>query len=334
MINKNLLGSDDLNREVCEWAQKTLGSLGYALIRHEPEIIQHTPYSYVVRFETSSGNIYLKHTPALLAFESKIIQVLHGQFKASVPIVIAHSIKLNCFLMKDAGRTLRSILKKQFDINLLCNAIKNFTSLQLAVTDDVDVLIDINVPDWRLDKMPDLYRQVITEKAFLIEDGLSEKEVKILESLYPNVLSLCQRLSAYSIKSTIVQPDFNDNNTLIDENLKIITTIDLGEIVISHPFFSLVNFLYVLRKHYPIIRNDDMYYLIKDSYIKNYMACDAEQNLLDAFEIADTLWFAYWLLASHRLMEACGKENYMSFQRGKLTVLLKQFIVKCFEERS
>ncbi len=57
--------------------------------------------------------------------------------------------------------------------------------------------------------------------------------------LLPKASILCKKLSDYSIKQTIVQPDFNDNNTLID-NVSNITTIDLGEIVISHPFFSLL----------------------------------------------------------------------------------------------
>jgi aryl-alcohol dehydrogenase-like predicted oxidoreductase len=35
---------------------------------------------------------------------------LHDQFYASVPIFIAHSAELHCFLMKDAGRLLREIL--------------------------------------------------------------------------------------------------------------------------------------------------------------------------------------------------------------------------------
>ncbi len=95
----------------------------------------NTPWSYLVCFETSGGCIYLKHSPELFALEPIIIQTLHAQFHAQVPTVIGHNAELNCFLMKDAGRPLRKILKKKFDEALLCRAIEQFSSLQIAVAD-------------------------------------------------------------------------------------------------------------------------------------------------------------------------------------------------------
>jgi hypothetical protein len=88
-----------------------------------PEIVQDTPWSYVIRFATSDGFIYLKQTPQQLALEANIIQALSDQFRAPVPTVIAHNTELNCFLMKDLGKSLRSILKQNFDEALLCKAI-------------------------------------------------------------------------------------------------------------------------------------------------------------------------------------------------------------------
>lgn len=79
--------------------------------------------------------------------------------------------------MKDVGRSLRQILKKQFDVGLLSKGIHQFTSLQVDVADHVDVLINIGVPDWRLGKLPDLYMQLLSQKDILIADGLSESEM-------------------------------------------------------------------------------------------------------------------------------------------------------------
>ncbi|HAT9121167.1 TPA: aminoglycoside phosphotransferase family protein, partial [Legionella pneumophila subsp. pneumophila] len=188
----------------------------------------NTPWSYVVRFDTSDGYIYLKHTPELFALEPIIIQILHEQFHASVPIVIALNTELNCFLMKDAGKPLRGILKQKFDEAFLCRAIDQFTLLQIAVADHVDVFLDIGVPDYRLEKLPGLYKELISQKDLLTAEGLSEIEISKLVALLPKVFNLCKKLSDYSIKQTIVQPDFNDNNTLIDEVSKKITIIDLG----------------------------------------------------------------------------------------------------------
>lgn len=226
--------------------------------------------------------------------------------------------------MKDAGRSLRDILKEQFDIALLCKAIDQFTSLQLAVADQVDVFLDVGVPDWRLDKLPNLYMQLLSQKALLIEDGLSEIELRELEATLPKVSSLCEKLSSYSIKQTIVQPDFNDNNTLIGDISQNITIIDLGEIVISHPFFSLINCVQQLKKHHTLTDNDGIYLQIMDACLKNYMHFESKKQLLEAFGIANILWIMYESLCQYRLMLACGKEKIMSFQHGKLSSSLKE----------
>jgi len=130
--------NDNLNKRIIQWGCKCLLSRGYTLKNKLPENVQNTPWSYVVRFVTSDGYIYLKHTPALLALEAVITRILQEQFHASVPEIIAHNAQLNCFLMKDAGMPLRQILKKQFDAALLCKAIDQFTSIQLVVTDHIN----------------------------------------------------------------------------------------------------------------------------------------------------------------------------------------------------
>ncbi len=208
--------SKNLDKEIAEWALEALSSHGYTLKNNLPEDVKDTPWSCVVRFETTDGYIYLKQTPKLLGLEASITQILHDQFHASVPKVIAHNAELDCFLMKDAGRPLREVLKKQFDAALLCKAIDQFTSLQLAVADHVDIFLEIGVPDWRLDKLPGLYQQLLSKKDLLIADGLSEREIIELTTLIPKISNVCQKLSGYSIKQSLVQPDFHDNNILIE----------------------------------------------------------------------------------------------------------------------
>lgn len=264
----------------------------------------------------------------MLALEASIIQILHDQFHVSVPEVIGHHAELNCFLMKDAGRTLREILKQQFDATLFCKAIEQFTSMQLAVADHVHIFLDIGVPDWRLDKFPDLYMQLLSQKEILIADGLAEKEISELEKLLPKVSNLCQKLSDYAIKPSIVQPDFNDNNTLIADRSRNITMIDLGEIAISHPFFSLINCLKQAKKHHALTNDDDVYLQLMDACLKNYMIFESKKRLLDAFAIADILYFIYWAIANYRLMIACDQSKLTSdfLRHGKPGIALKEFM--------
>ena len=317
------MANDKLN-DALEWAMTALQQTNF-----NTDIVVQTPWSSVVRINAGNELFYLKTTPALIALEADIIKILHDQFRAPVPTVIAHNAVLHCFLMKDAGTSLRNILKKKFDTDLLFKAIDQFTSLQITVADHVDDFINIGVPDWRLNKMPDLYTQAILQKDLLMADGLSELEVNELEKLHSKITGLCQKLSGYAIKETIVQPDFNDNNTLISDNSQNITIIDLGEISISHPFFSLLNCLYQISKHYALTEHDHDYLQIKHACLKNYMKFEPEKNVADALEIANVLWFVYWLLAHDRLIHACGQEQLLSFQRGKLSEMLKELIAVC-----
>lgn len=311
-------------KKAVRWALQILKSLEYTPKNSLPEEIQHTPWSYVVRFETLEGYIYLKQTPPQLALEANIIQVLHDQFHVSTPAIIASNEQLHCFLMKDAGFSLRKILKKTFDGSLLCRAINEFASLQIAVSEHIEVLLNIGVPDWRLNHFPDLYQAVILQKDLLIADGLSEIEIDELDSLIPKISQLCEKLSLYCIKPTLVQPDCNDNNTLIDDTLNVLTLIDLGEIAISHPFFSLLNFLYQIKKHHGLTEENEAFIKIKNAYLTPYLTFKSEENLLKAFSIAQKLWMVYGILAHHRLILACDKEKIMSALRGRLSNAFKE----------
>ena len=317
-----------LTTEIIQWGYAYLSSHGYTLNSPLPETVQNTPWSYVARFVTSEGYIYLKHTPELLALEVPIIQAFREQFHASVPEVIAYQTELHCFLMKDAGKSLREILKKTFDTTLFCKAIDHFTALQLAVTDRIDVFIDLGAPDWRLDKLPDLYKSLISKKDLLLTDGLSDIEITALEALVPKVTYLCEKLSAYSIKPTFVQPDFNDNNTLISDVSQTITIIDLGEITISHPFFSLINCLQQIKKHQGLKEEDEAYLRIMDACLKNYLHLESKPHLLDAFLTARILFPIYRALSHYRLRLACDKTKFTSsFQwHGKPSIPLKEFM--------
>ncbi|MCC5016045.1 MULTISPECIES: phosphotransferase [unclassified Legionella] len=330
MATEPVQGNKNLNEEIIQWGCNYLASHRYRLKSTQPEHVQNTPWSYVVRFITSDGYIYLKHTPPLLALEPLITNILHDQFHASVPEVIAVNAELNCFLMKDAGRPLREILKKRFDPILLCKSIEQFTSIQLAVSSNVDNFLDIGVPDWRLDKLPVLYQQLLSQKDLLMEDGLSEIERNELESLLPTIIHLCKKLSNYSLKQTLVQCDFHDNNILISDLSQTITFIDLGEIVISHPFFSLVGCLRQAMFHHALTKEDDIYLRLLDACLKNYLAFESKSHLFDAFDIAQLLWFIYEALAQYRLRIACDEARFLSFQRqGKLSGRLKELMAAC-----
>jgi hypothetical protein len=150
------LSPNSVDAKIITWAKETIQIADDQVVSNSSVVLK-TPWSSVIAIRTGSETVYLKHTPERIALEATIIQLLRDQFHAAVPSVIAHNTELHCFLMKDAGRPLREILKENFDVALFCKAIDQFTALQLAIADRIDVLLDIGVPDWRLNKLSDLF---------------------------------------------------------------------------------------------------------------------------------------------------------------------------------
>ena len=178
-----------------------------------------------------------------------------------------------------------------------------------------------------MDKLSGLYKDFVSQKDFLVAEGLSDSEVNQLALLTTEVSRLCEKLSGYPVKQTIVQPVFNDNNILIDNMRKKIIIIDLGEIVISHPFFSLLNFLQQIKKHHRLTDEDDLYLKIEDVCFKNYKVYfDTKKDFQDMLVTAELVSSIYVLVYQVRFMSACGKENLMAYQHWKLGDLLRGFI--------
>ncbi len=320
--------NDNIDFYIIKWAKETLKITDDKAFANS-RIILKTPWSSLMLIDRGSELVYLKHTPELIALEAKIIKILHDQFKVSVPKIIAHNDELHCFIMKSAGRSLREILKQRFDEALVCEAANQFILLQKSVENHVNLFIELGVPDWRLDKLTHFFEEILSNKDLFIEDGLSEFEYTKTTGLLSVISDLCNNLSQYGIKQSLVQSDFHDNNILIDDSSNKITNIDLGEIVISHPFFSLVGFLKQLKKHHNITEKDQRHHRIKEVCLNNYITPENKEAIFKAFDSAQILWAIYDILCQYRLFQACDKEKLMSRQRGKISNSLREFMLIC-----
>jgi hypothetical protein len=312
------------HNHIIKWATDCLVSKGYSL-QQAPEFVQETPWSNVIRFTTSKGIIYLKQTPPSIFMEPKIIQLLANQLHASVPIVIAINDGLHCFLMDDAGITLRKYLKTEFQPDLLCKAINQFTTIQRATENHISSFLALDVPDWRLNQLPSLYAQLINQEEVLKAEGMTDEELKILYDLSRKVSQQCELLAQYQIPETLVQPDFNTNNILFNPISKQMTLIDLGEISIAHPFFSLHNYLLQATIHHDVKEQDQLYQKLQDTCFESWLSLATKKELLEAFMLTKKLWPIYFALAHYRLMMSVGLQVLKSFYANKPNQLAVHF---------
>ncbi|MFT4059857.1 MAG: aminoglycoside phosphotransferase family protein [Legionella sp.] len=309
---------------IFKWARDYLASQGY-FFEHLPHIVQETPWSNVFRFTTSKGDVYLKQPAPLLAQEAKVLQLLRRQFNASVPLVMAINDDLHCFLMQDAGISLRRYLKSEFHPDLLCQAIKAFAAFQRSIENNIEPFLALEVPDWQLNKLPELYKQIINQTDFLKADGMTDKELQTLHDLCPQLLEESKLLSEYNIPETIVQPDCNTNNILICPNNNEFTFIDLGELAISHPFFSLHNFLYTATIHHGVKETDKICHQLQDACIENWLELEAKEQLMKAFRLAKKLWPIYSACVNYRFMHCVNLQALNSWYADKPNRLAEAF---------
>lgn len=316
----------DNSTKIIKWAEESLLSHGY-IIKSSPENVQITPWSNVKRFLTSDGYIYLKQVPPTLSLEPIITQILYDSFHANVPQVISTNKDLNCFLTKGAGNPLREIFKNNFQPNLLCQGIKKYTYIQRVAIEHITLFLELGVPDWRLEKLPILYTQLISKEDLLIEDGMTIDELSLLHQLHPKFSSMCELLSSYKIPETLDHGNFNDNNILVGHNANHITIVDWAETVITHPFFSLVYCLRNAAARYVFKETDKTYFELQDACVEDWLVVEEKTKLLEAFSLAKKLWSIYGSLGEYRLMNSANAEEFKSLNRhGRLSKGFKEFI--------
>lgn len=300
-------------QEAIKWGIQSLHNLGYTATQSAPENILSTPWSSVYRFKTEGALFYLKQVPEMLALESDVIALLKNRFDADVPKIIAANEELNCFLMRDAGVRLHDFFQNGFQEKIFFDVIEHYVKTQIKTIAHIDLFLNLGVPDWRLLTLPSLYRTLISDEALLLNDGLSHDEIKKLISLELNLQEICGRLSQYNIPDAFGHGDFHDKNILIDSNTNQITIIDLGEVVITHPFFSLHNFLYRTKENFSL--SDEQYRYIQIEALKHWISFENEANLFEILSIIQQCWSIHSVLGEYRLMQSVDQIYFQKLKR-------------------
>lgn len=310
------------NDSALRWAQNYLNQQGYS-IQGASKLIQNTSWAKVYQLATTRGYLYLKQIPEAFAIEPDLLLYLRSFFPALVPEVLAHNPDLRCFLMSDRGTPLKKQLAINVQLDLAREALKSYVVIQTGLISQIDSLMALGVPDWRLAKLPDLYLKLLDDAEFLIQDGFTSNEQQHLISLHSRFAALCQQLAQYSIPETIEHSDFHENNILYQA--QHLTIIDWGESVLSHPFFSLISFLMNMMHTHQMNEQNKIYSQLRDSYLGHWHAFESQERLLNAFALAKRLSPIKYCLSFYRLTQCPGWEAGKRHQ-GRIAHGLRTFI--------
>ncbi|QLZ70753.1 aminoglycoside phosphotransferase family protein [Legionella sp. PC1000] len=310
------------NNPALFWAQNYLNQQGYSI--QEPfRLIQSSAWAKVYQITTTKGDLYLKQIPESFAIEPNLLLYLRSFFPSLVPEVLGNNLCLRCFLMSDRGIPLREIFSINYQVDLAKEALKSYVQIQTGLISQIDALLTLGVPDWRLANLPDLYLKLLHESEFLSHDGLTVSELQHLISLHPKVTALCQSLAQYSIPETIEHSDFHENNIVFQA--QHLTIIDWGETVISHPFFSLISFLVNMMRTHHVKEQNEIYTILRDTYLRYWYAFESQERLLDALALAKRLSPIKYCLSFFRLTQCPGWYASVRHQ-GRMAQVLRAFL--------
>ena len=307
-------------KKIVKWAEDYLKINGYKIL-NEPQIMRDMPWSCVTKIDTSKGCIFLKSMAKDFSIEPNVLSFLSRHITQKVPDIIASNKDLSCFLMKDCGVPLRTILKENFNAGLYCKTLEIYADIQIKTIPYVDKLLMRGVNDWRLKNLPQLYNDFIKQKEMLLPDGLMSSEIDVLECLTPKLQILCERLASYTIPETIEHGDFHDNNILIQGDR--ITINDWGDTSIAHPFFSIVSVLDSAKRNHQL--DDQVCLSLQKMYLAQWKDYGTEDNLQEAFVLAQIIKHFTFALSFARIKSCDGIELFPEYN-GYVANSLRGFI--------
>lgn len=314
-----------MNSRSLDWAFNTLQNLGYSLQDEAPTLILQTVWSCVYRFNTNKGYCYLKQVPQGLSAEPQVINFLREKCGASVPLLIANNTQTHCFLMQDAGIPLRKYFKQGFNAELLITAIHDYIAVQCKSIPYLDHLLNLDASDWRLEKIPECYASLIQQKNLLMADGLTEIELEQLSKLTPKVALLCEQLFEHKLSNTFSHNDFHDNNLLIDPETQKVTLVDLGEVAVTHPFFSLLNILHHVKENCAL--EEDAYQYLQEQALQPWLDYASQDQLLVAMSLMQEFWPIHRALTEYRLITSIESQSAQQLlRRGRFFKNLKVWL--------
>jgi serine/threonine protein kinase len=267
------------------------------------EDIAATAFSYVLKINASDRSYYLKKTPPKLYIEASILNILNSECGLqNIPKIIARNDNLHCFLMPSCGNlTLRTLFKDKFQKEPFYRGVDSYIELQRASAPYIQKFLDIGVPDWRIENLPNIYAEFISDDERLAAWGLDEKEQERCKSSQDNFSKLCVKLASLDLPYVLNHSDFHPNAMLLDQKSNEIKIIDLGEVTIGNPLLPFASCITNYLEHRYQIRSDkDNYVSIKTFVLKQWgLSGNDAMNLI---EIVGPLNYA---MTFRELMKLC-----------------------------
>ena len=256
------------------------------------------PWSTVLRIPTTDGDLYFKASAPVQAFEVPLLALFEDDFADRLPEVLAYDVDRAWMLMRDAGVPLREVVRTRQDVHHWLSTVPLYAEVQIAAAARVRELLDLGVPDLRLERLPDEFG------ALVARTDLGADERAALHGLRPRLTALCDELAQDRIPETLQHNDLHYNNVLVRDGRHRI--FDWGDSSISHPFQTMRVTITFLKWTLGIVGDDEIDRQVRDAYLEPWSGFGARDALLRSFDLAQRVAGVSDALTEDRVVRACG----------------------------
>jgi hypothetical protein len=219
--------------------------------------------------------------------------------RAGLGAVHPHMLRA-AFIMAalDAGVPLRDVVKTRRDVHHWLTTVPLYAEVQIAAATRVHALLDLGVPDLRLERMPGVFDELVSRA------DVTAVERSALHGLRPRLTALCEELAQDGIPETLQHNDLHYNNVLVRDGRHRI--FDWGDSSISHPFQTMRVTIAFLKWTLGIVGEDEIDELVRDAYLEPWSSYGTRHALLRSFDLAWLLEGVSDALTEDRVVRGCG----------------------------
>ncbi|TMV48394.1 aminoglycoside phosphotransferase family protein [Paenibacillus mesophilus] len=265
-----------------------------------PEIrqIKNAYVSTVFRCRMNERDYYLKIPTSVFIREIEIMKLIREWDVLALPVWIAADEEgAPAILMENMGG---SDLPPDASVEQLAVVIEEYARFQICAMKHIEVDKPFPFYDYRTSTLTGHVDTIAEAARELLQDSpyrLSEEEQSDLVASLPYWKGLCERIASYSFPDSIDHGDLRPGNIRLTANG--IVFFDWAWSAVTHPFFSIVSFLHVIRRS---LSDSDKAYL-RDAYLEQWSGFGPRAALLELYEIIEEVRDLYFVIGDIRWLK-------------------------------
>lgn len=257
--------------------------------------LKERPWSVVrhVRFET--GDFIFKACGAAGGHEPALLLFLGKQKTLPVPLVEAVDLQRGWLLLRDAGAPLREVRRGVEEVKTFGALLPHYAQLQISSLSSVRHLLEMGLPDRRLQRLPGLLLSLLSVEASVVGRDVAAWQVLRgeLHKLLPQLQEICGELSASEFSAALDHGDLHQGNVYVRGSEMRLG--DWGDACITHPFPSLMVTLETVLGNVRQEERAAWAAYLQDAYLEPWQVMRPRDALQRDFERA--MWLAHLLRA-------------------------------------